>query len=376
MRTHACMYYVSVCTVYMQQWRQSTFRRPPGACVASPWSCRLAPMDHRPVTGSSLDACKGSVSSELLVVVALVHGGAGGAPAGVCGDVGDAQAGVVDRAGLPLGGEHHAVGAQPLAAGARGDHEPEPQWTDRHPRRAPHRRGHLAPGHVLPRRLRRRGLVASATGSVVDRLGELDGGDVGLAALVEEAEGEVAPLPAARLLYFNRQVLALVRAGYPPEVHVDGRVRARRWRGHGGEGVLGEQETACSSCHVRLRRVGDDDDLDAALRARAPSPAPELVACAAGPTFVKEASADGGNVEAPVGGRRRRTTIPARGAGEDSDVGREDGRGGAARAPAATVRAMSARGRRRGQQQGEDGGHGREECREQLRRGGHDRRWR
>ena len=53
---------------------------------------------------------------------------------------------------------------------------------------------------------------------IVAYLGDVDGDDVGLAALVEEPDGELAGR-AAPLLHPHREVLALVLARYPAHAH-------------------------------------------------------------------------------------------------------------------------------------------------------------
>ena len=248
------------------------------------------------------------------------------------------------RARLPLRGEHRPFGAQPLAAGTSGDYEPKLQRAGRRVRRAPPPGCPLVTRHVLPVHWRWSGSALGGTKS--RRLRALDRDYVGLAAVIEEAEGEVPPVPAARLIHPHRQVFALVRARYPPEVDVDGRVHQApeltivTRSGQGCERVLRELELA-AACPVRVRRrlshVSDDDDLDAVLPARAPGPAPQLVAGAAGPAATEESSADGRDVEPTVRSEVRRVTVTARGADEDAGVGREEGGGGAARAPATAV---------------------------------------
>ena len=278
---------------------------------------------------------------------------------------------------LPLRGEHRPFGAQPLAAGTSGDYEPKLQRAGRRARRAPPPGRPLVTRHVLPVHWRWSGSALGGTKS--RRLRDLDRDYVGLAAVIEEAEGEVPPVPAARLIHPHRQVFALVRARYPPEVDVDGRVHQApeltivTRSGQGCERVLRELELA-AACPVRARRrfrhVGDDD-LDAALCARAPVPAPQLVAGAAGLAAAEKSSTDGRNVESPVGkvSRRRQATVPARGAGEGGvgGVGRQEGGGGPPRAPVAAIRWTSRIAGRRGHQDEEKekvgkcngGGHGR-----------------
>ncbi|KAB8103948.1 hypothetical protein EE612_036556, partial [Oryza sativa] len=155
-------------------------------------------------------------SSELfLLSIIAVHVLDGtGEAARAHGDVGDPKAGVVHLAGPPVGGKHLTVATQPFPAGAGRHHDAEPQRAGRRARRRPDSRRAVAPRHVPPRRIVRRRRRCSV------RLRDLNGGDVGLAALVQEADGEVGRVPA-RLLHPHRQPPALpVLARYPPEVHL------------------------------------------------------------------------------------------------------------------------------------------------------------
>uniref|UniRef100_A0A0A9E7D1 Uncharacterized protein n=1 Tax=Arundo donax TaxID=35708 RepID=A0A0A9E7D1_ARUDO len=119
-------------------------------------------------------------SPELLIVV----GGVAGATAGTQGDVGDPQPGVVHLARPPVSLQRRRlVRPHPLAAGAGRDDEAELQRAVGGAGGEPHVL--IAPPRHGPPRQRRGA-----------HLCDFDGGDVGLAALVEETDGQVAWIPA------------------------------------------------------------------------------------------------------------------------------------------------------------------------------------
>jgi hypothetical protein len=157
-------------------------------------------------------------------------------------DVGDLHPGVVDSADLPPARQHLPLRPHPLAVVAAGDHKPElqrPRWrlacAPRRPvvtrHEPPVRRTRLAKAnrrvdfriHTNSNVARcfRSSLFEKEKEKRIDKNpGELayrcdvDGNDVGLAALVQEPDGQVARRPAP-LLDAHRQVAARVLARHP-----------------------------------------------------------------------------------------------------------------------------------------------------------------
>nr|BAJ98957.1 predicted protein [Hordeum vulgare subsp. vulgare] len=119
--------------------------------------------------------------------------------AGFLGDVGDLHAGVVDLAGAPPARQDLPVGPDPLPVVSAGHHRPELQRPRRRQARAPRRPVVACQGPPARRR---------------PDLRDVDGDDVGLAALVEQRDGQLVRR-AAPLLHTQREVLALVLARHP-----------------------------------------------------------------------------------------------------------------------------------------------------------------
>nr|ACR36286.1 unknown [Zea mays] len=150
-------------------------------------------------SASSVAASALLVPSLLLPLVRVTR------EAALLGDVRDLDARVVDLAGAPPPRQHLAVGPHPLAVVPARHHHPELERARRRLPRAP-----------------RRPVVARHEPPVGrTHLRDVYGDDVGLPALVEEPDGEVAGgrgRSVAPLLHPHRQVSVLVLARHPAVV--------------------------------------------------------------------------------------------------------------------------------------------------------------